>query len=377
MATQGGEEFSLKWNDHSKVFFAGAEDLAEKQEFTDVTLAAGGKLITAHKMVLSICSPFFQRLFKQLGTVGPEKTVVYLKDVQPRHLDLLIQYMYRGEIKVEEKELVTILNTAQSLEIRGLTDTVQTGPKQGKSLGPLGISPMKELRPTKRGPSSQNNNQLDANGERKRTKMDVVNEAQNLLDKEMAANNQNPPVTAESGMMEVKQEFGAITIERGAKTPTTGASGTGGGSGSTYETQSVQFPDNKDNSAVTNMGYDGYDENETEYIPEAGIVLQDDDRMAAERILEVPMLDCPVCGKQFATRHNLGQHWRVHSGERPFSCPVCGKGFKQKAHMQKHLSSHRQKGEVAGQVFWMGNPMEDPKDPKMDLDQDHIFIDQE
>merc|ERR1719229_1547996 len=97
-------------------------------------------------MVLSICSPFFQRLFKQLGTVGPEKTVVYLKDVQPRHLDLLIQYMYRGEIKVEEKE----------------------------------------LGPTKRGPSSQNNNQLDANGERKRTKMDVVNEAQNLLDKEMS-----------------------------------------------------------------------------------------------------------------------------------------------------------------------------------------------
>merc|ERR1719216_618784 len=287
-------------------------------------------------MVLSICSPFFQRLFKQLGTVGPEKTVVYLKDVQPRHLDLLIQYMYRGEIKVEEKELVTILNTAQSLEIRGLTDTV-SGPKQ-KGVAPMGISPMKELRPTKRGPTP-NNNQLDSNGERKRTKMDVVNEAQNLLDKEMAANNQNPPVTAESGMMEVKQEFGAITIERGSKTPNTPA-GTGSGA---YETQSVQFPDSKDSSSVANMGYDGYDDNETEYIPEAGIVLQDDDRVA---MMEVPMLDCPVCGKQFATRHNLGQHWRVHSGERPFSCPVCGKGFKQKAHMQKHLSSHRQKGEV-------------------------------
>ena len=45
-----------------------------------------------------------QRLFKQLGTVGPEKTVVYLKDVQPRHLDFLIQYMYRGEIKVEVRQ---------------------------------------------------------------------------------------------------------------------------------------------------------------------------------------------------------------------------------------------------------------------------------
>ena len=141
-------------------------------------------------------------------------------------------------------------------------------------MGP-GISPMKELRPTKRGPTP-NNNQLDSNGERKRTKMDVVNEAQNLLDKEMAANNQNPPVTAESGMMEVKQEFGAITIERGSKTPNTPA---GSGSGA-YETQSVQFPDSKDSSSVANMGYDGYDENETEYIPEAGIVLQDDDRVS-------------------------------------------------------------------------------------------------
>ena len=75
-------------------------------------------------------------------------------------------------------------------------------------MGP-GISPMKELRPTKRGPTP-NNNQLDSNGERKRTKMDVVNEAQNLLDKEMAANNQNPPVTA--GRTEVQYPACAIGL---------------------------------------------------------------------------------------------------------------------------------------------------------------------
>ena len=96
-----GEEFSLKWNDHSKVFFAGAEKLAEDEEYTDVTLAAGDKLFPAHKMVLAICSPYFQRLFRKLGT---DKTVIYLKDILPRHLDLLIQYMYKGEIKVEVRE---------------------------------------------------------------------------------------------------------------------------------------------------------------------------------------------------------------------------------------------------------------------------------
>ena len=92
------EDFLLKWNDHHSLFFIGAEELCEKEEFTDVTLAAGDKLFPAHKLVLSICSPYFNQLFKHLGK---ERSVIYLKDVDHRHLDLLLQYMYKGEIKVQ------------------------------------------------------------------------------------------------------------------------------------------------------------------------------------------------------------------------------------------------------------------------------------
>lgn len=113
------EDFLLKWNDHHKLFFAGAEDLHSNEEFTDVTLSAGDKIMRAHKFVLSICSPYFHSLFKKLG---PGQHVIFLKDVNPKHLELLLQYMYKGEIKVQEDELVTVLNVAQSLEVKGLTE---------------------------------------------------------------------------------------------------------------------------------------------------------------------------------------------------------------------------------------------------------------
>ena len=92
------EDFMLKWNDHHELFFAGAEELCELEEYTDVLLAAGSKFFQAHKMVLSICSPYFRQLFKRLGK---ERAVIYLKDVDPKHLELLLQYMYKGEIKVQ------------------------------------------------------------------------------------------------------------------------------------------------------------------------------------------------------------------------------------------------------------------------------------
>jgi len=104
----------------------GAEELCESEEYTDVTLAAGTKLFAAHKLILSICSPYFRQLFR---TMGKEKTVIYLKDVEPRHLDLLLQYMYKGEIKVKESELVSVLQVAQGLDIKGLSE--QGGPVGG------------------------------------------------------------------------------------------------------------------------------------------------------------------------------------------------------------------------------------------------------
>jgi len=215
-----GEDFLLKWNDHHSLFFAGAEQLCESEEYTDVTLAAGSKFFPAHKLVLSICSPYFQKLFRRLGT---EKPVIFLKDVDPKHLELLLQYMYKGEIKVEENELVTVLNTAQGLEIKGLTDSTESGsskssepPKSTPYRPPVPASAPKRPSPS---PLPQSSNQY----ERKKPKVAPSDALYKLSNVHVSPAMEQPvppppPVRAppppqQEQMVSVKQEVAPVTID--------------------------------------------------------------------------------------------------------------------------------------------------------------------
>ncbi|TNV86248.1 hypothetical protein FGO68_gene11531 [Halteria grandinella] len=50
-----------------------------------------------------------------------------------------------------------------------------------------------------------------------------------------------------------------------------------------------------------------------------------------------------TCGKIFRKWHNLFDHLRTHTGERPFVCPVanCSDSFKQYSNQLKHLNTHK------------------------------------
>lgn len=118
MVETEGEQFSLRWNNFHSNLTAGFHALLQGEDLVDVTLAAAGQFVQAHKIVLSVCSPYFKELFK----VNPCKhPIVILKDVGHKELVAILQFMYQGEVNVRQEELATFLKTAEMLQIKGLT----------------------------------------------------------------------------------------------------------------------------------------------------------------------------------------------------------------------------------------------------------------
>lgn len=84
----------------------------------DVTLAVDGHFLQAHKLVLSICSPYFKQLFK----INPCKhPIVILKDITHGNMKDILEFMYLGEVNVLRENLSSFLRTAELLQVKGLT----------------------------------------------------------------------------------------------------------------------------------------------------------------------------------------------------------------------------------------------------------------
>ncbi|KAG8332857.1 hypothetical protein J6590_012623 [Homalodisca vitripennis] len=116
----GSEHYCLRWNNHQNNLLGVFSQLLQDESLVDVTLAcAEGHSIRAHKVVLSACSSYFQSLFVDHPGRHP---IVILKDVSFSELRTLVEFMYRGEVNVEYCRLSALLNTAESLKVKGLAE---------------------------------------------------------------------------------------------------------------------------------------------------------------------------------------------------------------------------------------------------------------
>ncbi|XP_044737167.1 broad-complex core protein isoforms 1/2/3/4/5 isoform X2 [Chrysoperla carnea] len=113
------QQFCLKWNNHQSTLVSVFDSLLRRNQLLDCTLAAEGRSLKAHKVILSACSPYFESLLADYYDKHP---VFILKDVKFKELEAMMDYMYRGEVNVSQDQLGPLLKAAESLQIKGLSD---------------------------------------------------------------------------------------------------------------------------------------------------------------------------------------------------------------------------------------------------------------
>ena len=81
-------------------------------------------------MVLSACSPYFQAMLYNTPDRHP---IVFLRDVRFHEMKALLEFMYRGEVSVDQENLSSLLKVAEGLKIKGLADVNDTNAPSSSS----------------------------------------------------------------------------------------------------------------------------------------------------------------------------------------------------------------------------------------------------
>ncbi|KAL3272846.1 hypothetical protein HHI36_014307 [Cryptolaemus montrouzieri] len=140
--------YSLRWNNHQTHILAAFDALLQAETLVDVTLVCAETSVRAHKVVLSACSPFFQRIFSENPCKHP---VIVLKDFSGWEVQAIVDFMYKGEISVIQAQLQSLIKAAESLQVRGLANQDPFGvDKEGASI-------------TNRTPPAESPNEYDRN----------------------------------------------------------------------------------------------------------------------------------------------------------------------------------------------------------------------
>ncbi|KAK7793681.1 hypothetical protein R5R35_013158 [Gryllus longicercus] len=349
------EQFSLRWNNFHSNLSEGFHSLLEEVDLVDVTLAAEGQYLQAHKLVLSVCSPYFKQLFKANPCKHP---IVILKDVCHKDLEALLQFMYQGEVNVRQEELAPFLKTAEMLQIKGLTgNDSRSNMPESPSQTRVQTPPLPTLRVGRDSVKQESQNAAETSRPFKRQRTESPHIGTGSLTSSAAT--LSAPATT------------ATTSQPSAMSPT--------------EPANVEFvpisnpklePLEYDNEA------DGNKESPADLVqllhsnessqpppdlppaappvlfnPVAGLP-QDSggsqDSMQVEiRAVAAQDIWCPLCERFFVNKFNLKVHMRdVHSSaQSPLLCPLCSRQVKNRSSLRVHLYQQHRKKSVMGASF--------------------------
>ena len=283
-------KFCLKWNEFDTKIGTAFREIRDDKDLLDCTLSCGPQQIQAHKLILSVSSPFFRAVFKQNPHTHP---LLYLKGISYTDLQAIITFMYQGEVNIAQEDLNNFLLVAEELKVKGLTQS-SSEQEQGHS-SDVPSHHSDEASP--RGPSLSKSSR-----ERGQEQLEDKDEIQRVA-------------------AEIKIEPGLIIEE---------FHGTGEPELAGIHDDSYEYGDLGEETSVMDTAE-----------PDPLITAKKDKDMEEIIMQMVVQVDggfkCGSCGKFFTQPHNLKSHIEArHIESSGLPCNICGGIYKTRDSLRKH-----------------------------------------
>lgn len=101
------------------------DSMRRRKELSDVTLVVDEREITAHRVILAACSPYFRAMFLS-GFSEASEQKIHLKEVDADALQLIVDYFYTTELELNVYNVEEILRICVLLRLTNLVDNCET-----------------------------------------------------------------------------------------------------------------------------------------------------------------------------------------------------------------------------------------------------------
>lgn len=98
------EEVNVRWDSHLEQSLKKISQQRDSGRFCDVKLACeDGRIALAHRTVLCANSIYFNKIFSRSASpIFEYQTIIVLKDCKFDEVNLIVQFMYSGEINITQ-----------------------------------------------------------------------------------------------------------------------------------------------------------------------------------------------------------------------------------------------------------------------------------
>ena len=116
------EFLQMVWSEFQNRTTNFLSDILTNHDFSDVSLACeDGEILPAHRVVICAGSIWFQQVLRGIAEGGGHpQPLIFLKGVKREQLEAILDFLYKGETRIQKHSLDSFLQLGRDLGVRGL-----------------------------------------------------------------------------------------------------------------------------------------------------------------------------------------------------------------------------------------------------------------